>query len=182
MAKSSKQFLTPEAWTDFRERYESSDDRSCAILCASYVDDCLDVMIRNALMGNKDAIDGLLSDMMPLSSFSAKINIAFCLNLVHDTVYEDLHRIRKIRNAFAHRVADLTFGTDPVRSWCLDMVFPEDYLAPEEISHLGNDQRQYFILTCAMFSWFFEGHYFERAGRLKTMMLDLDHVEIEPPL
>lgn len=174
MAKRpKKQFLTDEAWENFRQRYESSDDRSCAILCASYLDECLDVMIRNAILGNKAAIDELLSDMRPLSSFSAKINFAFCLNLIHDIVYNDLHRIRRIRNAFAHQVDDLTFATDPVRSWCFAFEFPKDYLDLDEISHLDRDPRQYFMFTCAMFSSFFEGFYLERARRLKGIMQDL---------
>lgn len=176
MARPPKQFLAPEDWSDFRERYESSDDRSCAILCAAYLDDCLDVLVRSALMGNNDAKNRLFSDMMPLSSFSAKINIAFCLSLIHDTVYDDLHRIRRIRNEFAHRIVDLNFSVEPVQSLCFALVFPREYLDSDELSHLSDSPREYFIFTCAMFSAFFEGQYLQRADKLKELLGDLEQL------
>ena len=38
----------------------------------------------------------------PLSSFSAKIDLAFALNMIDETGRKDLHAIRELRNAFAH--------------------------------------------------------------------------------
>ena len=172
MRKPPKQILRAEAWESFRNRYESADDRTCAILCASYVDDCLFILTQDALLGSGKARDGLLSDMMPLSSFSARIKLAYCLNIIHDTVFADLNGIREIRNAFAHQVSDLSFAKDPIRSKCLGLVFPEDYLT-EDAYHLNNDPRQYFILTCAMFSSFFarpHGHYYKRAQACRSAM------------
>lgn len=172
MQKPPKKILGDEEWESFRKRYESADDRTCAILCASYVDDCLFILIRDTLLGSGKARDGLLADMMPLSSFSARIKLAFCLNVIHDSVFADLNGIREIRNAFAHQVSDLSFAKDPIRSKCLALTFPEDYLA-EDAYHLNNDPRQYFILTCAMFSSFFErphGHYYKRAQACRDAM------------
>ncbi|XHC09065.1 MltR family transcriptional regulator [Labrenzia sp. ac12] len=45
----------------------------------------------------------------PISTFSARINLAHSLGIIDDTEHRDLHLIRKVRNDFAHSVsANLT--------------------------------------------------------------------------
>jgi hypothetical protein len=107
--------------------------------------------------------------MAPLSSFSARIKLAFSLNLIPDTVYNDLERVRDVRNAFAHQIADLTFASDPIKAICLALEFPLDYLGPEDIYHLRNDPRQWFIFTCSIVSTLLEprGHFYKCAQEMK---------------
>jgi hypothetical protein len=38
----------------------------------------------------------------PISTFAAKVDVAYALNLLNDEDYADLQTIRKIRNTFAH--------------------------------------------------------------------------------
>ena len=38
----------------------------------------------------------------PLSSFSAKLDLAYCLGHIPNNLRRNLHAIRKVRNAFAH--------------------------------------------------------------------------------
>ena len=171
--------LDSEDWQQFRRQYESSDDRSCAILCAAYLDDCLDVVVRNALLGNENAIKGLLDEMMPLSSFSAKIKLAFCLNLINESIFHDLDLVRKIRNKFAHKVVNLKFNEDPIENWCFSFDCPECILDPDEMHHLNGDPRQYFILTCAMTMSFLENRALENSRRFKlTIGSEMEPSEI----
>lgn len=173
MKKPPKNFLAADEWESFRKQYESSDDRTCGILCASYIDDCLSVLLESALLGNKKSRDGLLTEMMPLSSFSARIKMAHCLNIIHDCTYADLERIRSIRNAFAHRIQDLSFSKDPIRSICLGLEFPKEFLGGD-LNQLHGNPRQHFMLTCAMFSSFFErpsGIYYVRAQKCQQALV-----------
>ncbi len=92
MAKRcEKRFLDPKSWEQFRIEYESSDDRSCALLCAAYLDNCLEILVLEALIHKDEARKGLFSEMMPLGTFSAKIKIAYCLNLIPESIYKDIN-------------------------------------------------------------------------------------------
>jgi len=126
MTKRKKGFLESEAWAAFRKEYESADDRSCALLCASYLENCLEVLVAEALAHPDKAKAELLAETMPLGTFSAKIKMALCLNIIDEMTFSDLNCIRKIRNEFAHGLHGLTFTADPIRSWCSALQFPED--------------------------------------------------------
>ena len=52
----------------------------------------------------------------PLSSFSAKIDIAYSLNLITENLKGDLHILREIRNEFAHSTVMLHFDTDEMKA------------------------------------------------------------------
>ena len=60
-------------WEQFRKEYETSDDRSCALLCTSYLDHCLKILILESLTHKEDAYKSLFSEMMPLGTFSTKV-------------------------------------------------------------------------------------------------------------
>jgi hypothetical protein len=52
----------------------------------------------------------------PLSSFAAKIDLAFALEITTEAAYIELHKMRKIRNEFAHTKEMLSLDTEPVKS------------------------------------------------------------------
>lgn len=52
----------------------------------------------------------------PLSSFSAKIDMAYALDLIPDVLRRDLHVIREIRNSFAHATSPQHFDTEELQS------------------------------------------------------------------
>jgi hypothetical protein len=47
--------------------------------------------------------------MGPLSSFSAKIELALALGVISENLYYQIDALRKVRNTFAHRIEALTF-------------------------------------------------------------------------
>jgi hypothetical protein len=52
----------------------------------------------------------------PLSSFAAKIDLAYALGITTDAVNVDLNKIRKIRNLFAHAKAPMSLDTEPIKT------------------------------------------------------------------
>jgi DNA-binding MltR family transcriptional regulator len=47
----------------------------------------------------------------PLSTFSAKIEVVYLINLIDDIVYNDLKAIKEIRNKFAHTTTAVFFSS-----------------------------------------------------------------------
>jgi len=52
----------------------------------------------------------------PISSFAAKIDMAYALGITADEVNLELNKIRKIRNLFAHAKASASLDTEPIKS------------------------------------------------------------------
>jgi len=50
---------------------------------------------------NRKLKKGLFEAYGPLSSFAAKIDLAFALDITTEATHKELHKMRKIRNAFA---------------------------------------------------------------------------------
>ena len=67
----------------------------------------LDAALERALLAKMRELSeaqrtNLFDGYSSLSSFAAKIDVAYALNIFDDALYDDLIVIRKIRNAFAH--------------------------------------------------------------------------------
>lgn len=60
----------------------------------------------------------LFQGMAPLSTFSAKIQIAYYLGLINKKQYHDLKIIKKVRNLFAHSINRTTFETLDIKDRC----------------------------------------------------------------
>jgi len=86
-------------------KLESS--RAHAIVGAALLDHLLEQVLRHHMIGKPE--ESLFGAYGPLSSFSAKIDIAKSLGILTAGESADLHRVRKIRNAFAHSLDDLSF-------------------------------------------------------------------------
>jgi hypothetical protein len=57
----------------------------------------------------------LFEDFGPLSSFSAKIDLAHALDITSAAIHSELGKIRKIRNEFSHSQKLLSLDVDPIR-------------------------------------------------------------------
>ena len=166
MAKNKKQpkeFLNDADWERFRQEHTKADDRSCAILLAAYLDNCLHVLVSSALLHVETTGKELLGDMMPLGTFSAKTKIAHCLNLIPSSVYKDINHIRTIRNLFAHQLHGLEFEQSPIKDIVDKLTTPVDFMGDTSGDVASWGARQRFILTCAVISMTCERYYAERA-------------------
>ena len=73
---------------------------------------------------NRELKDQLFGGYGPLNTFAAKIDLAFALNILAEATHKELHKIRKIRNEFAHTKKELSLDTEPVKALFYKLVRP----------------------------------------------------------
>ena len=96
----------------------NGSDRVAVLLGATIVDTHLERLLSKFFLNSAKETKELLSSSnasAPLSSFSARTKIAYCLGLIEKIEFEDLNRIREIRNTFAHNLFECDFDTTSVR-------------------------------------------------------------------
>ncbi|MCU6453979.1 hypothetical protein LPN01_07810 [Sphingomonas sp. A2-49] len=78
-------------------------DRTAAIVGASMVESALEELITSSLKSEAtDIAEKLFENRGPLSDFNSKIVVAQAFSVITDRMADDLQRIRKVRNCFAH--------------------------------------------------------------------------------
>jgi DNA-binding MltR family transcriptional regulator len=75
---------------------------------------------------NKTQIDSIFGVEGVLSSFSAKIKIAFALGFIDADLRNQFDKIREIRNAFAHSKSAIDFNTPSIRRACVGLLKTDD--------------------------------------------------------
>src|SRR6476620_10221674 len=60
----------------------------------------------------------------PFGTFAAKIDIAYALNITSDAIHQELNKMRKIRNEFAHTRKSLSLDTEPIKTLFYTLVRP----------------------------------------------------------
>jgi len=107
------------------EEMNGESDRAVAIVGAAWVEEALSDSIISFLQPHDDSYKRLFKGSAPLSTFSSKIDLSRMLGIVSDIIWADLHRIREIRNEFAHHIAHktnntrLTFASGHISDKCL---------------------------------------------------------------
>ena len=99
-------------------RFTKQVDRGAALIAAAWLDDALEACIRIAFRPERALADELLRTNGPIGSFSARIKLAYMLDLIEPTAMKDLEQIREIRNKFAHGRGDLRFTTPSIKDRC----------------------------------------------------------------
>lgn len=117
-------------WVEVLHEMNVGDNRTAAVVAASFVENNLGFAITTRLKELSPAQHAKLfdDDRAVLGTFSAKIEIAFALNLFDQTVKDDLDAIRHVRNQFAHNLDVRDFDHSEVRDHC-DALFGTKYLA-----------------------------------------------------
>lgn len=119
LSKILSQPLDPEDVTAIIAEMDTDGPRGAAILGAVLVEESLRLLlVANMRCTNRATADSLFGPMKPLSSFSAKIDLGFALGHYGDRTKCDLHRVREIRNAFAHARRLIDFSTPEVAQVC----------------------------------------------------------------
>ena len=93
------------------EELKSQTDRGTAIIAAAVLDDLLhQVLVARLIQLGSERHEGLFERTgAPLSSFSAKIEMCFAVGTLSNQARLAMHLIRDVRNAFAHRIEQITF-------------------------------------------------------------------------
>ncbi|WP_139272204.1 hypothetical protein [Phytopseudomonas punonensis] len=113
--------------------------------------------IQSFLIDDKDSKKRLLGKSSPLSSFSAKIDLACLLGMCSRDIAKDLHTIREIRNEFAHNImardkTKLSFNSGNIKDKCMYL----KCVAHEK----PKEPRVAFVRACAILNADFSIHRF----------------------
>ena len=100
----------------------SLDDRSFAILMTTYIDSLFSIALEKTFVGMKDDIQNDLfrSEGGALSTLNKKSSIAYALGVIDANLLETTRGIRKVRNTFAHSLADIDFNHPAVSDVCMN--------------------------------------------------------------
>jgi DNA-binding MltR family transcriptional regulator len=130
------------------EELHNQSDRGVAIVGAAWVEEAITNSLQSVLPADSKGWERLSKSDGPLSSFSAKIDLLHVLGLTSEAIWSDMHRLRGIRNVFAHQIthkktsSKLGFHTPEIKDRCLALRCIE-HENPKE-------PREAFVRACAM--------------------------------
>jgi DNA-binding MltR family transcriptional regulator len=87
-------------------------DRGAVIVAAAILENDLDELLKAEIQQNglsAKLIKSLFDMNGPLSSFSSKALVCFAFGLISKNIFDDLEKIRKLRNKFAHTTEQVDF-------------------------------------------------------------------------
>ena len=94
------------------DTFDKESDRGCAIIGAEIASGRLESLLRSFFRSDaqsKKQVDTLFKGFGPLSTFSARIQMAYVMYLIPKIIRDRLEMMRKIRNHFAHSPTPASF-------------------------------------------------------------------------
>lgn len=139
-------------WIEINTELENGDDRAKAIVAASYVENNLALAILARLRFMTEAEQRYIYDEehAVFFDFASKIDLGWALNLYGEKVRDDLHKIRKVRNKFAHDLDVRTFDHKAVSRYCDELVGPNHIDLPRGKTK-PRDRRERYVDLAAHF-------------------------------
>lgn len=151
------------------------DDRGMILSVAAFAEECLGQLLLTYLLGGKNAEDLVEGFNAPLGTLSARIKGAYAVGLLSVQQFEDLERIRKIRNEFAHNWAGCTFASPKIASLI-------GQLNPSRIDSSVNSKPRdmlYLTATCILVELeFLRGELAKKGKRAIPVSM---HLSLKPP-
>lgn len=108
--------------SSFMVNMSNESDRSAVIIGAARLDIALERLLKRVMHNHPGGNDNLFDQDRPLSTFSAKIAIAYRLGLVDASVEHAMQMVRKVRNDFAHSIENAKLSDGPIRNRVNEMV------------------------------------------------------------
>jgi hypothetical protein len=105
-----------EGYNKFQAEWRNESDRAAIILAASYLYRYLGELLAAAFVDDK--VSRQLLKRNPLSSYAARIDLAFALGRIGDIARDQLHVLREMRNLCAHEDQSLTFESKEIKDFC----------------------------------------------------------------
>jgi DNA-binding MltR family transcriptional regulator len=135
----------PEDAAPIIDELRKQTDRGAAIIAATFLDNLLQIALeRRFLHLSKDQHKALFGRMAPLSTFSAKIEIAYAAGLFGKSAYNNIQMIRNVRNKFAHKLERLHFDHPQIAK------FIDDPQRKKAIIGSPSSRRDEFLITFAL--------------------------------
>lgn len=133
----------------FLSEFQQESDRAAAVLGAAYADDLLKTLLMRSFVNEGRTVRELMRPESAGGTFSSRISLAYAIGLISEDDAKDLHRLREIRNKFAHRLHGLSFEDQSIaaNSWnfrCMERVFTKFPRLREEYPP---DARKWFDLA-----------------------------------
>jgi hypothetical protein len=98
--------IDPDEWASAFSEIRNESDRAAGLVAASILEATLARCIEHRLLPMSGThYEALFGDRGPLATFSSKIDLGFSLGLYGLEAKNDLHKIRSVRNQFAHYFA-----------------------------------------------------------------------------
>lgn len=111
---------------DIADGLTEESDRGCVLVTISIIEKQLEEILRKRILGTKKQLKELFTGFGPMSSFSAKIKLAYSFGIITSEAYSELDRLKRIRNLFAHDPNLITFETKNIISMCDSLEFALD--------------------------------------------------------
>lgn len=99
---------------EFFSIVNDADDLTCVLLSVNYLDELLRTILNTRLKESKVTENILNPSSGFLGTFSARIDMTYCLGMLDKKVYNDLRVIAQIRNIFAHSFESISFDSPEV--------------------------------------------------------------------
>ncbi|HEY1171447.1 MAG TPA: MltR family transcriptional regulator [Verrucomicrobiae bacterium] len=151
----------------FRSLFRESD-RGAVLISATRLEEKLELLhrahIEQKVAEPKKLLEELFRPYAPLSSFSAKIQLAHAYGLIDAEDYADLNIIRKIRNDAAHTSVEFSFEPNDICQRITHLKAPSrmipllslmtEMFSTEELSELKGPKvaqahpKMYYIIAC----------------------------------
>ena len=104
-----------ENYAQVSDSLGTESDRGAVIIAAAWMEGLLEQAIHKRLVPSAATSDELIGSQTPISTFSAKIELAYRLALISEEARKSLKIVRKLRNDFAHVSNPINFEIDAVR-------------------------------------------------------------------
>ncbi len=187
---------------DFFASLADLPDRVVGILATTVIDDRLTEAIQahwhdTKLQGGERLFDRLFNYSGALGSFGTRIEIGFAMGLYSDELMREMHTIRKIRNAFAHKLSPKDFNAQTIIDLTKNLKTPDKFPITAEnfISYKASPQNPPTLLGM-MQAFLTHSHVTDTAGSrsrfirateivsgfLFAISADLNLVKRQPPI
>jgi hypothetical protein len=116
----TREHLKASELQDYFNELNTANDRTCALVGGAALDQTLVRILAERFIPLDDTglANTFYEPQAPLGSLSIRIQLCYLLGIIPLAVKDDLDRIRRIRNAFAHRVHALEFSHPLVQLAC----------------------------------------------------------------
>lgn len=118
---------------DLDREFLGSSDRAAAVVGAAMLDAQLKILFEARIAQKADRSQLFDGTNAPLHSLSGKADLALALGMISEREHRNLTLIRRIRNAFAHKIGELSFATPGISSRCDELEVPIGMRLPAQI-------------------------------------------------
>lgn len=114
----------------FSERWQAvsalqtESDYAVVLIAVTFLEEMLGSLFRAKFVDTPKVVEALLGPDRPVSTFSARIKLAYCTGHISEGTYRDLEVIREIRNDFAHSRESLSFDCPAIEAKCRRLRYP----------------------------------------------------------